>query len=1415
MRPHIAYLTRRADRRIRTGRSLSGRLRPGTVMIFVLGILTLLALIGIGLVASTRLDQKRVNNEAAIASTVDSVDAVVKQIQQTLVDDIWSTQYPTILGAVQTPLEPNNQLEPGGNNNRLGILEYNEPFDAPGPYDRWLSSLMPYRYYNPGVAANFAHVFRNQSQFNVGDPATGNAAFPDEADVLIWPEVSYLGSDLLTPQSGGTTLNQFVWKMNTRVTVGATVPISYGPLAYPANGVPAKNPSLSNVPVLQTPPPIDNLPIAYDGAVNRPFALIPGSTTNVTIRKARAAWENWRGSLSATDLNNLAVQLGRPAGSLTNPQFPYFDTNADGIVDLYDADGDGVPDSPISFVIDGNSTDPNNPSRLYAVVRIVDHGAMLNANIASSFWYPLSTGLTFSENAADYQRRGRRTTEFVLDDLCHAGDRGSPPGGGMSNRIAGLMNYRSGSAPNRNDPVELDRSVVRRDLIGGPSLNLGYRLYSLSDEASLRNRFSLVPSSLASYRKNQAANPTVGYEAIDTSLRWTMLWSNQLGNTPTLNSYLPASSRWTRFNADFNSVAYEGYNQGLQLGFRHLLTEDDTGAIRRMMVTTVNHDVVPPTNDAGFNGNALTALAGVSPVSRVNPTTGALVPVNMTWPVTPSGPGSASLPFWMRMHQINLNQTDVPTTNDVTVQTHINEYLGSLAAAMYLALGDPANGGLTALQGTTLTPLLRQRLAWQFAANVVDYRDSDQKPTMLEMPAALGGGRIFGLEKQPFFTEAYCRVAYNQEDPPNPADDDDWFDAVELHVPAGWKIADLSKLFLRTPGSGTQSGIGQGICLNQFLNSGGATPDAYMDGGEPTVVSGDRVLNTTGAYVVFCGRNVSVAAVNGNVGAFFANNGFQINHGAAGSSDVELVYYDAADPQSEHVLDVIGPKYASKSGLSLNPIDSLWAKRVAPAPNGHNKFVLKRSTDGWRFTNGWHLYDDDFPAPSISLFQFETLGQKNDIDPASFLNTDFPEMVWATRTSLQTRVDNATGEVPDGFKSGTTFEAFDSVPEIARIPIIGPTVGLGGGGTPNCVTERYAASMQQINPTGATATDKKLARMVAGHIDFVTGDPIGTPPAPWSWRLLRYLTTTSVDGDGVDNNGAGGIDDAYEGAQTMFRRAGRININTAPVTVLRSVPFMAMLPNMMQFQGMVDSATAGNASANPYAYYNNAPMGYWDFASAIVAARENRIVEVRLPDSSGALQRVAQCSPLNGGALAYRDVMELSKLTSQTDGVLGNNSMFRIDRHVTDVNLPLRDHNLAATPTLPQTGTPRVGTPSVFSPDFRVRPAQSAGANASAVAEWMDFAPAGLDNAATYDSGGLRGRDIYLDRLANVLTTRSDVFTAYIALIDEDGNYVRRAQVTLDRSPCFGEIRVGGSNSNPILPSILLKSEGSYTDETR
>ncbi|MCP6658059.1 hypothetical protein NL521_29435, partial [Klebsiella pneumoniae] len=65
-------------------------------------------------------------------------------------------------------------------------------------------------------------------------------------------------------------------------------------------------------------------------------------------------------------------------------RFPYFDTNQDGIVDLYDADGDGVPDSPISFVLPYAGNRVDGPREVYAVVRIVDNNSMVNVSTAAA-----------------------------------------------------------------------------------------------------------------------------------------------------------------------------------------------------------------------------------------------------------------------------------------------------------------------------------------------------------------------------------------------------------------------------------------------------------------------------------------------------------------------------------------------------------------------------------------------------------------------------------------------------------------------------------------------------------------------------------------------------------------------------------------------------------------------------------------------------------------------------------------------------------------------------------------------------------------------------------------------------------------------------------------------------------------------
>jgi len=129
-------------------------------------------------------------------------------------------------------------------------------------------------------------------------------------------------------------------------------------------------------------------------------------------------------------------------------------------------------------------------------------------------------------------------------------------------------------------------------------------------------------------------------------------------------------------------------------------------------------------------------------------------------------------------------------------------------------------------------------------------------------------------------------------------------------------------------------------------------------------------------------------------------------------------------------------------------------------------------------------------------------------------------------------------------------------------------------------------------------------------------------------------------------------------------------------------------------------------------------------------------------------------------------------------------------------------------------GTTYVSMAGVLSPDFRYR--REAGYDV------VDYCPTVPLNSPVPESGGLRARDLMLSRWANVLTTRSDVFTAYIALIDEDGHYVQRCQVTLDRTPCFRErpapINATGQPTMPremILPEVLYRSDSGYTDDTK
>ncbi len=1367
-------------------------------MVYVLGVLTLVALIGLILIAGTHGEFKRVKHESTASSGRSSMNGIVRTIQETLHRDVWGRR-PIVPGMVDVPLADDDAGP---------IEETNEPFDAPGPDDRWLASIQPY------------YLGAQATGWNPGEDL--EAAM--EEHVLAWHWVSYLGTDVILPEEA---TNAFRWRFDSRTHL----PRVADAYAYGDH-------SLTDVSILQTPPPpamavLDSCFALPEHAGVYSGGLIPGSTTNVSIAEARDLWLCQLPELQ-TDLADM--------GLLWKPRFPYFDTNADGEVDLYDADGDGVPDSPISFIVQQDPADPNEPEQLYAAIRIIDHGGMLNTNVASSMRLT-DGGLTFAETVPDLQRRGRRLTELLLNDVIHADD--GPFSFTGIDRVTGLMAYRSG-----DDPVAYDVDVVRRGLVGGsPVTDPSYFLYGLGDEASLRHRNLLVPYDFRDYIKTEN---TGDYRTIDRALRWSLLWTREEHESHGF-SYLPDESRWNRFNADYEpedtAVRYEGYDDedaGL-LGWRTLLREDDPAAIRRQMFTTISHEVVPPPTDVRYFDNGTLEGDDDFVVGQDGLQLLSSRPVRfpesqqpdlnryMMWP-TIGRTMDPDVPDWMRVQPIDINMSEAGTNPVATKR----QYICQLAAAMYTALG-----GTSHYQDIPLPPgsMNRDWLAWQFALNMADYRDSDNDPTVIQLvygpdpdDPLVDRRYMFGVERQPFFTEAFAYLLAGSGPPGevvptyNP---DDWFFAVELFVPPQWRLA-IDHLYIRTPGVSSPAPL---IPLDEFLKDPDIGLPAILDGGP------------AGSYFVLCGDTSHPPSGHPGpfpINDFYQNSSFEI--AIDGFGRVELVYWaNPADPTGipPLVLDAIGPGNSGGPPADGTPTgEEHWAKRPDHIREGSGQaFSLLRSTQGWRFTTAWHVFTMLPQKEYIPTLEMQaSLGDPNSTSDS--LDNNIPESIWPAMTPLATAPqtdDNsplfidADGDPVFGFSTGLPYEAFDSVGDISRMLMIGPVVAdaaappylpnfdHSGGDMPVTVM------LGEILDTSATGDllSEINKRVAAGRVDFFGPFDTSEDDDPWTWRLFSYLTTQSLLYDGIDNDGDDTADlghpdpalaaDPTEGADVFYRVAGRININTAPLSVLRAVPYMSLLPTSAEFQQAFGVVT------NPKGVYDANDSSFWDFASAIVARREDRHVPLRMMDSLlGVMTPVAEAAPWSssggpgpgsggdggteGPAGPFKSIAELASLGGHKSGVIdvnGNDSLFQIERFLTRPGLALWNHKR------PGSTDPDLGDADdeheawgALSPDYRYR-------NDNGTANYIPVGP-----ATNFDVGGIRGRDIFLARWANLLTTRSDVFTAYIVLIDEDGNTVQRAQLTLDRSECFRE----DPETTPrftVLPKILHRTDGSYGDDMR
>ncbi|HKQ48510.1 MAG TPA: hypothetical protein VJZ71_10605 [Phycisphaerae bacterium] len=1335
-------------------------------MVFVLGVLTLLALVGLVMIARTHGESRRLKIDSVAANSRSVMDGIIQTVQERLRQDIW--------GPDPDPDDPATQGYPIPLNSQAAgnLRETNEPWDAPGLSDRWLASTTPYMFDEDGDG--------NPDLVPTGNTTPG---FDLENGVLVWRNVSYLGIDLLDT-NGPDDLQPFAWLANSRVAI--PTPVGYTAAA------------LENVRILQTPPP----GITGD--------LIPGSTTNVTIANARLQWD--------TELAALQPLL---AGQ--SPRFPYFDTNSDGAVDLYDADGDGVPDSPISFIVPMDTADPNSPRQLYAAIRIVDHASMLNVNVASSMRLPSGSGTEpmFDELLPGLQRRGRRMTELLLDDVLHPSDRFT--------RAREMVNARSG-----DDPVVYDSNIIRRLLAGGSYAGPpDYFLYGLSDEASLRHRGMMAPYD----RRLEAAALPTDKRTIDRALRGTLAWSREIDTTN--GNYIGASARWTRLNSNFVAGAPvdEGYDDAgppFKKGWRWMLREDELYAIRRQLLTTISREASPPPPGILFDqsppGDRIIGL----PLTQARFASGSNNLSTMNWPVLDRVTWPA-VPDWMRVLPIDLNMR---TQVLADIQAMKETYITYLAGAVFRALEgvgtyqgncvqDDCNGA-TAYDET----LNREYFAWQFAVNAADYRDADNIPTILEWPAG-SGHHLYGTEKQPFITEAYAYLTAG-DNTPGPAPiglpGDEWFHAVELYVPPYWRIPTVDP-----------NNPGQPIL---YLHSRNVTPNVLIPINTFQQIPGGATLNelygdpaTGGTYYVFCGPTGD-APVGMNVNGFYRHPSFKFAD--TGNAEIELVFSatgSVADPFT-HTIDVLSADYSggTLAGGSTSG-GGKFGKNNGFGIGSNHEFSLLRSTKGWRFTTGWQVYSK---APSLIPTPppvRESLGAANNTSDS--LDDNIPPSVWPGRVALN------GNNPPESFGPGEPFDAFDSPAEINRLYMFGPIRRalaaeppylLNRSGVPYGVGVDIPVTLLLAeilsNNSISDLTSITPERISAGRLDFVKPPPSASP---WPTKLLSWFTTTSPLFDGIDNDGDGSTDLAdpilgpTEGVRVLNRVAGRININTAPVSVLRAVPFMGLLPNSVEFLDF------GTPSGNPVSDFAGGTGLFYDLASAIVAARENRRVPVRLPDGSGALQNVATAEraailaqgmpALNG---YFASVSDLDRLTHVVDAVAGNDQLFRADRLSFQPNnsaLAVYNHKLIA-------GDPDLGTSEVFSPDFRYRRVDTDGDGTvdDYVADYVPVMPmaGGVpviplgDQECEYTYPGIRARDIYLARWANMLTVRSDVFTAYIALIDDQGHYVQRSQVTLDRSECFRERPerpfVAGAPLPPapgsmVIPRIVTRTDGSYEEE--
>lgn len=509
----------------------------------------------------------------------------------------------------------------------------------------------------------------------------------------------------------------------------------------------------------------------------------------------------------------------------------------------------------------------------------------------------------------------------------------------------------------------------------------------------------------------------------------------------------------------------------------------------------------------------------------------------------------------------------------------------------------------------------RARLAASLTANFIDFADSDDEPTYVQlldndgqMIDANGDNvadhAVFGVERQPYITEVYTKVV-KFEDTDNVAPSSVY--AIELYNPYDVPI-DLSGYQFTDRGSGD---------LPRFENG----PDRLtrMSDIDLGPIGGSIA---PGEFKVFFGYGAEPSGVPNEPAPLGGNTGFDEN------SRICLVRKVTIDG-TEYKFDVDRIENKTTAGSYTETL----AGEGPPYWLGEmdRKISLQRDTYGvaatpqnlrWRFVVPWMRYLEGGSG------DLHTLGQSNEINPDTINHAIRPVQVDFANTGSLTTAYPTTGALlllmrlaheydASGGVGSEKSDPFNHVPYLRRDGA-GATIAVKGLIDDFDQIDNGRMPVFDVGNRGATVTPAGSEPYYhkGPTVDWGSGKAQGVTALPWGQFVFDYFTALPLERTAWDVQ----LDYQQPNVdQGGLRVHGRINLNTAPYKVLAGMPLRRLVDFPSGFQTKLALAYSRNGQYDmSQAVLQYSPMRIGpEVARAIVAYREAREVPTGCSAGSG------------------------------------------------------------------------------------------------------------------------------------------------------------------------------------------------------